>query len=243
MAGNANSMKNYSKILFSILVAMMCTVSFAAEKPAGCDRNTEGVVDKSEEEILANVAHDSAAKSDGLFDASQVAFDQRNVGAFHRHVGAGAHGNPDVGRDERGCVVDPVSGHRHDVPSLAQLPNALVFVLRFDTSLNLIDAEFFCHGSCSTFVIPGEHDNFDSEPMKMLDHIQRRFLNRIRDRKDASAATINGDEDHGRSLRLKFSRLCFEFVHLADVFRLKKISFADEHELSIYLCANTTTCR
>jgi len=32
-------MKNYSKILFSILVAMMCTVSFAADKPAGCKKS------------------------------------------------------------------------------------------------------------------------------------------------------------------------------------------------------------
>ena len=27
------SMKNYTKILFSILVAAMCTISFAADKP------------------------------------------------------------------------------------------------------------------------------------------------------------------------------------------------------------------
>jgi len=34
-----NAMKNYTKILLSILVAMMCTVSFAADKPAGCKKS------------------------------------------------------------------------------------------------------------------------------------------------------------------------------------------------------------
>jgi len=32
-------MKSYAKILFSILVAAMCTVSFAADKPAGCKKS------------------------------------------------------------------------------------------------------------------------------------------------------------------------------------------------------------
>jgi hypothetical protein len=34
-----NHMKNHAKILFSILVAAMCTVSFAADKPAGCKKS------------------------------------------------------------------------------------------------------------------------------------------------------------------------------------------------------------
>ena len=31
-------MKNYTKILFSILMAMICTAAFAADKPAGCKK-------------------------------------------------------------------------------------------------------------------------------------------------------------------------------------------------------------
>ena len=33
IANQTNPMKNYTKILFSILVAAVCTVSFAADKP------------------------------------------------------------------------------------------------------------------------------------------------------------------------------------------------------------------
>jgi hypothetical protein len=34
IANQSNPMQNYTKILFSILVAALCTVSFAADKPS-----------------------------------------------------------------------------------------------------------------------------------------------------------------------------------------------------------------
>ena len=39
---------------------------------------------------------------------------QRDAGAFHRDVGAGAHGDADVGCGQRRRVVDAVAGHRDD---------------------------------------------------------------------------------------------------------------------------------
>ena len=50
-------------------------------------------------------------------DAAQVALHQRDAGALDRDVGAGAHGDADVGLRERGRVVDAVAGHRHDAAS------------------------------------------------------------------------------------------------------------------------------
>ena len=44
---------------------------------------------------------------------------QRDAGAFHRHVGAGAHRDADIRGGERGRVVDAVAGHRDDVALLA----------------------------------------------------------------------------------------------------------------------------
>ena len=44
----------------------------------------------------------------------QIALEQRHAGAFHGDVGAGAHGDADIGRGERRRVVDAVARHRHD---------------------------------------------------------------------------------------------------------------------------------
>ena len=45
----------------------------------------------------------------------RVAAHQRDAGGVHRHVGAGAHGDADVGRGQRRRVVDAVADHR-DAP-------------------------------------------------------------------------------------------------------------------------------
>ena len=39
IANQISQMKTYTKILLSILTAAICTVSFAADKPAGCKKS------------------------------------------------------------------------------------------------------------------------------------------------------------------------------------------------------------
>ena len=55
-----------------------------------------------------------AAESARAHDADEVAFDQRDAGALDGDVGAGAHGDADVGRGQRRRVVDAVAGHGDD---------------------------------------------------------------------------------------------------------------------------------
>ena len=58
-----NAMKNYSKILFSILVAMMCTVSFAADKPASCKKSGKNCPMNDNKECNCGKACDCKAPS------------------------------------------------------------------------------------------------------------------------------------------------------------------------------------
>ena len=87
---------------------------------AGGDGDSDGVVDEGEEKILADVAHGGLAELAGAQDSGEIAFDQRDAAAFHGNVGAGAHGDADVGLRERGSVVDAVSGHGDDSSLLLQ---------------------------------------------------------------------------------------------------------------------------
>ena len=52
---------------------------------------------------------------------ARVAAHQRDAGGLHRHVGAGRHGDADVGRGQRRRVVDAVADHRHHLAGGAQL--------------------------------------------------------------------------------------------------------------------------
>ena len=95
-----------------------------------------------------------------LGNAAQVAFDQRDARALHRHVRARAHGDADMGGGERRSVIDAVAGHRDDVALLAKLCDLFVFVARLDSGFHLIESEFLGHGMRGAFVVAGQHDDF-----------------------------------------------------------------------------------
>ena len=60
----------------------------------------------------------AAGQPDGVHRGGQVAAHQGQVGRLDRHVGAGAHGQPEVGLGQRRGVVHPVADHR-DRPAVA----------------------------------------------------------------------------------------------------------------------------
>lgn len=80
-------------------------------KHAGRHRDSQRVVENGKDEILPNVAHNGAAQANGLRDAAEVAFYQRDARALHGHVGAGTHGDTDVGFTQSRCVIDAVASH------------------------------------------------------------------------------------------------------------------------------------
>ena len=78
------------------------------------NRNADQIVDEGEEQVLPDVAHGGAAEHDRPDDAGEIAFHQRDAGARDRHLGAGAHGDADIGRGQRGGVIHAVAGHGDD---------------------------------------------------------------------------------------------------------------------------------
>src|SRR6266403_2074674 len=61
------------------------------------DGDADDVVEEREEKVLLDVADRRAAQLASANDAAQVALHQRDAGAFDGNVGAGAHGDSDVG--------------------------------------------------------------------------------------------------------------------------------------------------
>ena len=89
--------------------------------------------------MLRIVARLRRARAD---DAAQVALDQRDAGALHRDVGAGAHRDADIGLRQRRRVVDAVAGHRDDAALALQALRPRRPSRSGSTSaLDLVDAE------------------------------------------------------------------------------------------------------
>src|SRR3546814_467143 len=79
---------------------------------ASRDRHACAVVDEREEQVLADVAHGGVGQAAGAHDAVEIAFDQRDPGAFDGDVRAGSHCDADIGLCQRRRVVDAVARHR-----------------------------------------------------------------------------------------------------------------------------------
>ena len=73
------------------------------------------------ENEFADVVVDAAPFFDGVDDGGEVVVGQHHRGSLSCDLGAGsAHGDTDVGGPQRGSIVDPVAGHRHDLTQTAQ---------------------------------------------------------------------------------------------------------------------------
>src|SRR5206468_3606059 len=134
-------------------------------------RHAQAVVQKGQEQILANGRRGRPTEPAGAQDSHQITFHERYAGAFHGDVGPGAHRDAHVGPGERRRIVDAVAGHR-DLATLA-------VESRYDLALLLgqhfgdyfIDPELPGDGFSSPATVAGEHDQAQSLRMQLLDRI------------------------------------------------------------------------
>jgi hypothetical protein len=100
--------------------------------------------------------------SAGAEDAGEVSFDQSDAAAFHGNVGAGAHGDADVGLREGGSVVDAVAGHGDDSSLLLQFADDFEFAFGKDFGFEFGDAERAGGAEGDDAVVAGEHHNSEA---------------------------------------------------------------------------------
>ena len=131
-------------------------------KHAGGNRNADDVVSECPAEILSDIAHRGIGQIDGPDDAAQVAAHQRHVCRLHRHVGAGADGDAEIGLCQRRGVVDAVTHHRDKIVRRAggagrgcvlitlalQFGDPIGLAIRLDLADHRIDADLTGDAPC-----------------------------------------------------------------------------------------------
>ena len=95
-------------------------------------------------------------------DAAQVALDERDAGALHRDVGAGAHRDADVGLGQRRRVVDAVAGHRDDAALGLQPLDRFGFLVGQHLGATSSSPSLPRHGLGRRPVVAGEHDDAEA---------------------------------------------------------------------------------
>ena len=155
------------------------------EEAEGGERERGRVVAERPPEVAADGPERGAGKPDRVRDRPQVVAEQDQVGGGHRDVRAGPEGQPEVGRRERGGVVDAVADHRHLVPLRLQPGDDGGLVGRQCSRDDLVDAGFRGDGPRGRLVVPGQQDRVQPELAQFGDRGGGRGLDRVGDRDGA----------------------------------------------------------
>ena len=110
------------------------------DREPGGDGDAQRVVEEGEHEVLLHVAHGTHRERASDSNATQVALDQRDLSAVHRHVGSRSHGDAHVCLRQGRRVVDAVSGHGDDAAFFLQPLDQHELVRRLDLTMHLVDA-------------------------------------------------------------------------------------------------------
>ena len=108
---------------------------------------------------MLHVADRRVRQQDGRADAAQITLDQRHLGAVHGHIGAGPHGNTDIGFGQRRGIVDAVTRHGDDATLVLQKRDQRQFVGGFDFTAHFVNAQLVRHGFGGGQAIASRHDD------------------------------------------------------------------------------------
>ena len=114
---------------------------------------------------------------------AQVALHQRDAGALHRHVGAGAHRDADVGLRQRRRVVDAVAGHGDHAALGLQALDDRRLLLGQHLGLDLVDAHGARDGLGGRAAVAGQHHDAQPLVVQRRDRLRRRRLDADRPRR------------------------------------------------------------
>ena len=118
-------------------------------------------------------------------DAHQIAFQQRNAGAFDRDIGPRPHCNSHIGGRKRRRVVNSVARHCHDCAAGFQFFNDLDFLIGHYFRSVFIDAQLTRNRFSSSTIVAGAHDDLQTPAVKRPNRRFGRWLDGISDAKDS----------------------------------------------------------
>ena len=149
-------------------------------------------------------------------NAQQIAFDERDAGAFDRDIGSCSHCDPDIGSRKGRRIVNSVARHRDNRAIGFQLFDDIDFLIRHYFSAEFIDAQFACNRLSRAPIVPGAHDDFQTHPVKRANGVSGRWFDGISDTEDTQRVSIDCYPDG--CLRVFLQPICLspEFVRNVD---------------------------
>eukprot|EP01022_Parablepharisma_sp_SALTPOND_P021550 TRINITY_DN427_c1_g1_i8.p1 TRINITY_DN427_c1_g1~~TRINITY_DN427_c1_g1_i8.p1 ORF type:complete len:1229 (-),score=506.41 TRINITY_DN427_c1_g1_i8:439-4125(-) len=202
-------------------------------------RDADQVVDERPEQVLADLAIGAARDVDGVSGQPRVAMHQGDAGRLHGHIGAGGHGDADVGGGQRRGIVDAVADHRHHARAVGtQRVDGGGLVARQHLGAHVADAQFAGHALRSAPVVAAEHDGGNAQPVQGGDGVPGAGLDLVAEGQQAqhlgamAIVIAPRQPGEGAALLLQGLRLCrqglggrLQLLHPATAAQVQQLTF------------------
>ena len=119
-------------------------------------------------EILQDDAAAASGNAQSLDKSGEITSDENYIRTFPCDVGSRAHGDSDIGLNQRWSIIDPISHHGDFAIFPAQFPDPCGFLVWLEVSHGLVHAESATHGGSGGLRIPTQKDNFESHSVASL---------------------------------------------------------------------------
>ncbi len=160
-------------------------------------RHGHQVVAERPEQIGADGAKRGAGQPYGVGEGLDVTADERHVGGADRHIGAGAHGDAEVGPGQGGRVVDAVADDRDPVPLLPQLPYERRLALGRAARVHLLDTQLPGDGAGRFHAVAGGENRTHPElPQPFHGPVAARPQH-VADLEERRDRAVDADHDRG----------------------------------------------
>lgn len=142
------------------------------------------------------------SKSEDRGHCGQIITDDDDIGSLQRQIRTGAaHRDPNLGRSERGRVVDPVADHSDSATASVQGGNGVRFALREQFSMDVNDAHVGRDAFRGFCVVTGQQDGTHSIASQS-DHAGGRVdALRVAQSQHCDSRPVVDDDDRGVASR------------------------------------------
>ena len=159
------------------------------------ERDADDVVEERPEEVLLDVAHDTARQADRTDRVEEVAPHEDGVRTLDGDIRARADGDAEIRLHEGGRIIHTVTDHGNTVSIGLQPLDVLLLILWQDASNNLRDAELIGNRARRACVVAREHDGGEPHRLHLGDRRRARRLFRVADAEEPDDLSRTDDDE------------------------------------------------
>src|SRR5699024_10632781 len=168
------------------------------------------VVARRPDEILLHLPVALPTELDQPNHISRVVLDEDHISRLDGYVRTAANGDPDVRTSQRGCVVDAITYHGHELPARLEFLDLLVFGFWKNFREVRVDPQLVGDRASNVFALASKHRHLDTEIVERVDDLIAIITDHVRKRERCNRLVPTHEIDARLGVRTCFLGECSE---------------------------------